>query len=111
MGILSDAIQKLYGFRTRSNINPEVSTVGTTAVLIAKNNPDRVGLTIINLSVNNMYISPVSGVSSTKGIEVPSNGGSVSMNFRDDGELPGFNFYAVASAAGSGIYVLETIGE
>lgn len=106
---LSELLQSLYGVRSRTVENPETATVGVTVVNILRNNPNRLSFTIFNLSANNIWIGPKNDVSSTKGIWVSPNGGSVTLMWDRDFEIVGAAWYAIAAGAGSAIYLLENI--
>jgi hypothetical protein len=74
---------------------------------VIQSNPDRLGLLILNLSTNTMYISITNGVSATDGIRLGANGGSLSLNVTDDGMIQTRTWYGVSTGAGSSVYVLE----
>ena len=82
-------------------------TLGTTVSTVIRSNPDRLGLLILNLSTNTMYISITNGVSATDGIRLGANGGSLSLNVTDDGMIQTRTWYGVSTGAGSSVYVLE----
>ena len=98
---------KRFGFPTRPVENPVVDEVGTTAIVVLKNNPDRVFWLIMNLSDNIIYLALKSDVSSSKGIRLDPHGGYASMSAEEDGEAPAYEVHALATAAASNIYVLE----
>jgi len=98
---------KRFGFPTRPVENPVAASVGTTAAEILKNNPDRVFWLVVNLSANVVYMGLSGDVSSTKGIRLDTNGGWASMSVEEDGEAVAYQVFAIASGAGSAIYVLE----
>lgn len=82
--------------------------VYTTKTRVAANNPDRVGLTIINLDVVDAYIGLTNLVSTAQGLLLLKNGGFISMNVVQDMMLPAHEWYAVAGQSGSTVvYVLE----
>jgi len=102
---LPPAAQK-FGFKTRLVVNPVTDTVGTTATEILKNNPDRVYWLIVNLSAYDGYAGWDRGVSATKGILLPANGGYASASAQEDGELVIYPVYAVnLTAAGTWMIV------
>jgi len=84
-------------------------TATNTAAIFLQGNADRVGLLMINLGANDVYLSLTSSVSTTQGIKLPQSGGNVSMNVRDDFTLPSRTFYGITNAATSAVYVLEII--
>ncbi len=80
--------------------------IGTTAQLILGFDAERVSVTFVNLSANTIYIGPKSDVSIAKGILINPSGGAVAINVEEDGSLPTNEWYARATAAASGMYVL-----
>jgi len=96
--------------RTRYNVNvtdyenPLITSVGVTPLQIVNNNPRRLGLIIINLSANIIYLSRTPSVSATNGIVLSSGGGNVAMTFEDDYVLPAKEWWVVASGGASAIY-------
>lgn len=86
-----------------------VVSVGTAATQLAKNNPDRVGLVIVNLSTNIVYCAWNSAVSSSQGILLSASGGNFALNVRDDFTLPSRELSALAGGPGSNVYVLEIV--
>lgn len=108
---LAKLIDEKFGVKTRAIVNPVVASVGTTAVEILRNNPDRLGFVAINLSINEVYIAPVRDVSATRGIRLNANGGLLTMFYGEDFELVGYAFFALASGVGSTIFVMEIEAE
>jgi hypothetical protein len=106
---LSDLLQNLYGVKSFPQVNKKASSVGTSVIEIMSSNPNRVSFLIVNLSVNNLYISPQNDVSSTKGIYIAPSGGAITLQWDKDFELVSQPFFAVASGAASSIFVLENI--
>lgn len=106
MGVLSDLIAKEVGHPTVPVFDPDTGTVGTSAVRVLPNDPDRVGFLIVNLSAAAVYVKPRLDVSSSSGIRLAPNGGTISISWRDDFHLAGWDWYAIADAAGSSILVL-----
>ena len=98
---------KRFGFPTRAVENPVVAAVGTSALTVLRNNPDRVFWLVVNLSTNVVYVALSEEVSATHGIRLDANGGWVSMSVEEDGEAVGYEVYALATGADSDIYVLE----
>lgn len=111
MGVLADLLFERFKLKTRSNINPVVAAVGVAAIPILLNHPDRVGLVIVNLSANVVYISPLDTVLATSGIRLDANGGMASMVWDEDFELVSHEWYGIATGAASAIFISEIIGE
>lgn len=83
------------------------SSIGITAVRLINFDAERIAVTFVNLSSNTVYIGPQNDVSATKGIVIPPGGGAVAINVEEDGILPTVEWYAVATAAASAVYVLS----
>ena len=66
-------------FRTRIEINRERSTLTTTKAIFVRNDPNRVAFTIADQGNNNGFILPDADVSSSVGLQVVSNGGSITV--------------------------------
>ena len=81
-------------------------TVGTSFGEVIGSDPDRLGLLIVNLSANTVYVGINNDVSTTNGIRLGATGGSVSFNVTDDGMLLPRTWFGLATGAGSNIYVL-----
>ena len=84
-------------------------SIGTADLIIAQNNPRRLALVIINLSANVVYVKPGSPAATTSGIRLAPSGGSVSMDWRNDLHLPSLEWHAIASGAGSAIYITSVV--
>lgn len=108
---LHSMLEALFGTRSRAVENPITDTVGVAATRILASSPMRVGFIICNLSGNALYIAPTNRVSATRGIFVPPNGGTASVVWDRDFELCSMEWYALAGAAGSAVYVLENLNQ
>jgi hypothetical protein len=82
-------------------------SVGTSVSTIIGGNADRLGLLILNLSNNTVFVSIDNSVSATNGIRLGANGGSVALNVTDDGMIQTRTWYGLATGAGSSVYVLD----
>jgi len=96
------------GFPSRPVINPVTDTVLTTPTLILRNNPDRIFWLVVNLSPNNGFLGWDTLVSSTRGLFIAGNGGFVSANIEEDGELVIQEVWAINLNA-AGTYMIVEI--
>lgn len=80
--------------------------IGVTATEILGGDPERVLAIIINLSANDVFISPRADVSTTKGIQLAANGGSATFDAELDGTLVTRQLFGIAGAAASQLYTL-----
>ena len=85
-----------------------VDSVGIIPAPLFGNDPERGLILLVNLSVNTIYIGYDPQVSSSRGITLGANGGSYSVNIRDDFHLPSMAHYAIATGVGSNIFRVTT---
>jgi hypothetical protein len=104
-------IEALFGARTTHRENPVTNSVGVAATQILQANPMRVGLVLFNLSGNGVYIAPNNAVSLTRGIYLAPNGGGASLVWDRDFELLAQEWWAIATAAASTVYILEIVNQ
>ena len=83
------------------------ASIGTAVSVVVQSDPDRLGLLILNLSNNNVFVAIENTVSATNGIRLGANGGSVAFNITDDGMIQTRQIYALADGAASNVYVLS----
>ena len=100
-----DLISNQYGAQVAVNDPTDNLSISTADLIIAKNDPKRIALIIINLSTNVIYVKPKEQASATSGIRLAPSGGSVSMNWTTDLHLPAQEWHAIASGASSAIYI------
>ena len=84
-------------------------TVGALLTQIVNFNGDRVGLVIVNLGANDIFVAPSAAASTTNGIRLAANGGFMSLDVTEDFTLPARAWFGFPNAATSAIYVLEII--
>jgi len=84
---IPEAVRLRYPFPTHETTNPVTATVATTVTQVARNNPKRVELLLVNLSANRGFIYFDTQVSTTRGIPVGADGGFVQLSWEEDGEL------------------------
>lgn len=106
---LAELITERLGVRTSARINPEGSSLGTSAARVMGNNPNRVAFIFVNLSSNIIYLAPLEVPSSSNGIRVGTNGGSLSLVWDEDFDLTGYEWRGVADAAASSYFVVELV--
>jgi hypothetical protein len=102
-------VEQQLGSPTREKeSNPNIQITATTVV---QSNPDRIGLIMVNMGVNDVFIGLTNSVSATNGIRIVANGGNVTMTVRDDFTLPAREWDGLASGGTSLMYVLEEVAD
>lgn len=104
-GVAAEWSAREYGGRFDATDTP--AQVGTSSAVLVKNNPERVNLLVINLSVNTVYLRPNNPATTAAAIILAPNGGSFSTNLLEDLVLPSYQYHAVASGAASDVLVIE----
>ena len=113
---LHEMLEALFGIKSypRENsllFNPAtgLDQVGVAAARILTNNPQRVSFLVINLSANVVYVGLTNQVAATHGVRLAPNGGLMSAIWDRDFEEVSHEWWAVATAAASDIYVLRNL--
>lgn len=102
-------LARTFGVKVIARPSAAGLTVGVASAQVLRQNPNRVGFTFINLSPNTIYLAPGAPASSTYGISVGANGGAVSVVWYEDFVLCGYDWQALATAAGSAYLVVELL--
>lgn len=106
---LDDLLTNEYGVNTHPGPETRPVVVGVAVSQVCSNNPNRVGLTFINLGSNNIYLYLNNGVSATQGILCAGGGGVVAFNWRDDMTLISNDWYATAPGGNTSLQVVEVV--
>ena len=102
-----DLLRKEYGVEFVEEENPTgADNIDIAVKTILKADGGRVGFIFLNLSANTMYLRPKETPTSSAGIPVDANGGSIVSIFRDDLTLPSKEWKAIAAADNSAFYLL-----
>lgn len=106
-GAARDYLEKKFGGRfTELESSPALAA---TAAAITGNNPDRLGLLIVNLGANTGYFGLRPNVSASNGFALAANGGSVSLSVDEDFTLVTRELFGIGPGGASQLYVLELV--
>ena len=104
-----ELVDERFGITTSSLTNREVDEVQSTVTLIAKRDPSRLGITVMNLAVsNNIYVHPSPEVSTTRGFKL-TPGGSLTSDMAFDFALPAEEWWAIGDDDDMSVMVLEVV--
>jgi len=106
---LAELLMERFKRKTRAVENPLITSVGTTATLILKNNPNRLAFIIHNLGAYPVFLGFTSDVSITKGARIDPNGGAYSMIWDEDFDATAWAIWAIADGGTSAVYTIEIV--
>jgi len=102
-----ELIDDRYGVRTRAVQQPEGTTAETTVAILARANPQRVGLLVVNTSAADIYVRPGGIASANESITLVPNG-SLSVTILDDFSLPTLEWSVLSASGSQAIFTLST---
>ena len=105
----ADLIHDLYGVDCQTNLGGLTDTVGASATQLLRIGPNRLALTIVNNSATTVYVHPTNDVSSSLGVVLAAGGGNLELNWRDDFDVVGLEWWAVAAVAGAKVTIYEVV--
>lgn len=108
---LHEMINNLFGVNTVSRTAQPLTGTAGAAVQILPNNPRRLALTIVNLSVNVAWVGLSNQVATDNGIWLTGNGGSVTLKWDTDFEMVAYEWWSISAAGGDQLHVMEVMIE
>lgn len=94
---------------TKTTIAERIVSVGTSPTKIVSNNPRRLGFLITNNGIYPVRIAFSEDNVLNGGIVLSAQGGTITMGVEDDGEIVGYDVYAICPGGTSDIYVMEVV--
>lgn len=110
-GVLAHLIERQLGVATRHRVSDAGATVGVAATRILRQNPNRLAATLINLGAAAIYVAPLGAPSATRGIRLAPTGGSLVLRWEEDLDLLGYEWSAIADAAGTAYFLIEILAD
>ena len=111
MGALDRLIESELGVKVDPVLDPVVSAIGTSSTGFLKNSPDRLGFLLANLGSYPIFIRPGELATTTNGLRLDANGGSAFFWWREDLQIVGWNWEAIASGGSTAIFTLDLIAD
>jgi len=113
---LADLLERRFGVKTRGVRDPlGVSPIGVAPLVVLRNNPNRLGFVIMNLSAATVYLDLEQDVNAGAGTEVglrlDPNGGFVTLIWDEDFQMVAWAWWAVSTAALTRLAILEVVEE
>ncbi len=111
---VQDLLEKQFGVKSTYNVNPETATIAASPVKtkFLSYNPRRISFVMINLSAVIILVAPDVNVAiapKKRGIYLVPNGGTLSMVWTEDFEMPAMEWFAIADGAAADVFCLEVI--
>lgn len=103
---LAAYVEQLWGTKVRLVPLATVAVL-TSSTKVCNNNPRRFGLTIINQGTGTVYLDFGEPAVLSQGFVLTPQGGSLTLTALEDGEMCGYDAYAIAAAAGNNLSVYE----
>jgi hypothetical protein len=97
-------------FGMRTMVRARSVTVTTSPTEILTQNPNRIHWLIVNRAVNFGALWFDSEFTAAGGILIGANGGDVSMDVEEDGELVAWRIFAISDTASGLWWVVEVLG-
>jgi hypothetical protein len=104
-----DYVRARLGVPTETRASAAGAVMGVAAARILPQDPARIVFTLINLSANEIFITPVGVPAALYGIRLGPNGGTVTVSADEDGEVVAWEWLGIATAINSNYLALETL--
>jgi hypothetical protein len=108
---IRDLLNAYYGVVIAPRFQRNADIVGGSIQLLLKQDPSRIAFTIVNVSVTDVGVIPTGQPTAQKSFIVAANGGVLSGDWREDGELISQEWRAFAVAPPASLLILETLIE
>jgi hypothetical protein len=102
---VTELTQFLLGVETDRESTDSPVTVGPTSDRLIDQNPNRLFLTLINPSPNDVFIDTTSDVAVDEGFLIPDSNGSITFEIATDGDITTSEFHAIADGGTSDVIV------
>lgn len=103
-----ELIELYYGTKIAIRVVESDVTVGTSVVQLGKNANIRTGIALCNTGGAAVAVGFNNGVTVTTGIILVTNQ-SMYLNWQADGEAVSQDLWAISSASGNGVHVIEYV--
>lgn len=111
MGFASDFVENKWKAKVDSRNDPEVDQANLVDAIVLRNSPDRLTMFIQNLSGSAVFLRQGGlPATTTTGVRLIPNGGSISYNVDDDGLIPTEEWHVVGTADNLDIFTQEVFG-
>jgi len=98
-------------FFGRFTTRERIVTVNAAAMILFRNNPERIGWIIVNTAAQQLTFRLNNVVVSGQGFMLVNTGDTASTTYIEDGQFPTHELSIIAAAAGGECFVVEYIRE
>lgn len=104
---LTEFLWRQWGLQTHPEVATE--TVGTTAIRILKNNPNRINWTVVNHSASSIFLGFSPEIAVGTGFFLSPSGGTIQAKALEDGALVIDEIWAISAGTGLSVSTIQTI--
>ncbi len=108
---IRDLLNAYYGVIISPRFQRNADIIGGVVQVLLKQDPSRIAFSVVNASPSDVSVIPTGQPTAQKGFTLGANGGVVSGDWREDGELVSQEWRAVAIAPPASVLILETLIE
>jgi len=108
---IRDLLNARFGVPFTPRFNRETQSVGGGFTLVLRQDPARIAFTIVNVSTSDVGISPAGQPVSQKSFILAANGGVLTAQWDEDGEIVSQEWRGFAIVPPATLMILETVIE
>jgi len=108
---IRDLLNVRFGVPFTPAFQRSADVIGTAVQLVLKQDPSRIAFTIVNVGANDVGIIPRGQPTGQKSFIVAANGGVLSGQWDEDGEVISQEWRGFANGAPSSCLIMETLIE
>jgi len=104
-----DLLLRRLGVPVTMRRSPQATSVSNTSTEVARGNPARVGLQLINSGTFVVNVFPLRALVAPFGFRLEPNGGALLLNWEQDGEIVAWPWAGIAVGGVSDVLAVEEI--
>ncbi len=106
-----EVLAALRGVTTTPRINRQGNTVINLDIILMKNDPSRLFFMVANFGPQDVVMAPLALPFGNQGVRIPANGGALTVQFDEDGEVVAYEWHAIAAGGATTVFTLEAVIE
>ena len=106
---IRDLLNQLYGVAIAPRFQRDADIIGTAVQLVLRQDPSRIAFIIVNVGSFDVGIIPRGQPTGQKSFIVAANGGTLSGQWDEDGEVVSQEWRGFANGGASSCLIMETL--